>query len=122
MSRLKIVVSNTSVVIDPARVKLIEPVVRRPFEFVIPDVILARERADPGPYTAAELLALGFVKGALDAVNIRCARENFRQYRERLSLGNCFAWRLGLRSQISTGPFLAKRSAVAAARGLAHET
>jgi len=54
MSRLKIVVSDSSVVMDLAKVKLIEPVVRPPFEFVIPDVILAREPLDLGSYTAAQ--------------------------------------------------------------------
>jgi hypothetical protein len=46
MSRLKIVVSDSSVVMDLAKVKLIEPVLQLPFVFMIPDVILAHELLD----------------------------------------------------------------------------
>jgi hypothetical protein len=94
MSRPKIVVSDSSVVMDLARVKLIEPVVRLPFEFVIPDVILARDVHDLGPYTAEQLLRLGFVAGGLDGAQTRCARDYFLQHRRRLSFSDCFAWRL----------------------------
>ncbi|WP_425988587.1 hypothetical protein [Afipia sp. DC4300-2b1] len=94
MSRPKIVVSDSSVVMDLAKVRLVEPVLKLPFEFVIPDVILARDVADLGPYTAARLLRLGFVAGELDGAQTRCARDYFLQHRRQLSLSDCFAWRL----------------------------
>jgi len=93
MSRLKIVVSDSSVVMDLAKVRLIEPVLQLPFEFMIPDVILAQELLDLGAYTAKGLLDLGFVQGELDGGNSRQAREYFAKNR-RLSLNDCFAWRL----------------------------
>lgn len=93
MSRLKIVVSDSSVVMDLAKVRLIEPVLQLPFEFMIPDVILAQELLDLGAYTAKDLLDLGFVQGELDGGNSRQARDYFAQNR-RLSLNDCFAWRL----------------------------
>ncbi len=79
---------------DLAKVRLVEPVVRLPFEFVIPDVVLARDVLDFGPYSAAGLLQLGFVAGALDGAQTRCARDYFLQHRQQLSLSDCFAWRL----------------------------
>jgi hypothetical protein len=93
MSRLKIVVSDSSVVMDLAKVRLIEPVLQLPFEFMIPDVILAEELLDLGAYTAKGLLALGFVQGELDGGDSRQARDYFAKNR-RLSLNDCFAWRL----------------------------
>lgn len=93
MSRLKIVVSDSSVVMDLAKVKLIEPVLQLPFEFMIPDVILAQELLDLGTYSAKSLLDLGFVQGELDGSNSRQARDYFSKHR-RLSMNDCFAWRL----------------------------
>lgn len=93
MSRLKIVVSDSSVIMDLAKVRLIEPVLKLPFEFMIPDVILAQELLDLGSYTAAMLLELGFVQGELDGSESRLARNYFATHR-RLSLNDCFAWRL----------------------------
>ena len=93
MSRLKIVVSDSSVVMDLAKVRLIEPDLKLPFEFMIPDVILAQELLDLGAYTAKGLLDLGFVQGELDGGNSRQARNYFAKCRS-LSLNDCFAWRL----------------------------
>lgn len=93
MSRLKIVVSDSSVVMDLVKVRLIEPVLQLPFEFMIPDVILAQELLDLGAYTAKGLLDLGFVQGELDGGDSRQARDYFARNR-RLSLNDCFAWRL----------------------------
>jgi hypothetical protein len=93
MSRPKIVVSDSSVVMDLAKVRLIEPVLQLPFEFMLPDVILAQELLDLGAYTAKGLLDLGFVQGDLNGDDSRQARDYFAKNR-RLSLNDCFAWRL----------------------------
>jgi hypothetical protein len=94
MSRPKIVVSDLSVVRDLAEVKLIGPIIGLPFEFVIPDVILARDLVDLCTHSAADLLRLGFVEGALDGAETRCARDYFLQHRRRLGFCDCLAWRL----------------------------
>ena len=60
MTRLKIVVSDSSVLMDLAKVHLIEATIALPFEFVIPDVMVAGELLDLGSYTAADLVRLGF--------------------------------------------------------------
>ena len=93
MSRLKIVVSDSSVVMDLAKVRLIEPALNLPFDFMIPDVILAQELLDLGSYTAQGLIDLGFVPGELDGGDSRLALDYFSKNR-RLSLNDCFAWRL----------------------------
>lgn len=94
MRRLKIVVSNGSVLVDLTKARLIEPVVSLPFEFMIPDVILAHDLLDLGTYTAAKLLDLGFVKGALEGADARCATDYFLENRRKLSFNDCFAWRM----------------------------
>lgn len=91
---LKIVVSNSSVLMDLAKVRLIEAAIALPFEFVIPDVMIAGELLDLGSYTAADLVRLGFKEGRLDGSATRQASDYFRQYRRHLSLNDCFAWRL----------------------------
>jgi hypothetical protein len=78
---------------DLAKVRLIEPVLKLPFEFMIPDVILAQELLDLGTYTAKRLIELGFIQGELEGDDSRRARDYFCANR-RLSLNDCFAWRL----------------------------
>lgn len=94
MTRLKIVVSDSSVLMDLAKVRLIEPVLALPFEFVIPDVMLAQELLDLGTYKTTGLVRLGFKVGSLDGSDTLQATSYFRQHRQRLSLNDCFAWRL----------------------------
>lgn len=93
-NRLKIVVSDSSVLMDLAKTGLIEPTVALPFEFMIPDVMLATELLDLGRYKAKDLAKLGFQIGALDGAETVNAVGYFRQHRAQLSLNDCFAWRL----------------------------
>jgi hypothetical protein len=92
--RLKIVVSDSSVLMDLAKTELIEPTLALPFEFIIPDVILASELLDLGWYKPDDLERLGFQIGALEGAEAQHAMSYFRQYRTHLSLNDCFAWRL----------------------------
>ena len=94
MTRLKIVVSDSSVLMDLAKVGLIEAALALPFDFMIPDVMIAAELLDLGRYTAAGLLELGFRSGSLEADDTSRALEYFREHRRQLSLNDCFAWRL----------------------------
>lgn len=94
MTRLKIVVSDSSVLMDLAKVRLIEATIALPFEFVIPDVMVAGELLDLGSYTSADLVRLGFKEGSLDSCATRQAIDYFHQHRRHLSLNDCFAWRL----------------------------
>ncbi len=96
-TRLKIIVSDSSVLMDLAKVRLLEATVALPFEFMIPDVMLATELLDLGSYHPSELVGLGFRKGQLDGTGTRQASIYFRQHRQHLSLNDCFAWRLAER-------------------------
>jgi len=99
-TRPKIVVSDSSVLMDLAKAELIEATLALPFEFMIPDVILAAELLDLGRYTAAGLLKLGFKRGGLEGADVATALGYYRQHRTQLSLNDCFAWRL---AEVSRG-------------------
>jgi hypothetical protein len=93
-NRLKIVVSDSSVLMDLAKTELIEPTIALPFEFMIPDVMLAKELLDLGCYKPKDLAGLGFRIGTLEGAEAVSAMGYFRQHRAQLSLNDCFAWRL----------------------------
>jgi hypothetical protein len=79
---------------DLAKTELIEPALALPFEFMLPDVMLAKELLDLGRYKPGELTSLGFRIGELDGAEAGRAIGYFRQHRKHLSLNDCFAWRL----------------------------
>ena len=91
---MKIVISDSSVLMDLAKTELIEPVLALPFEFMIPDVMLAQELLDLGRYKPDQLVQLGFKIGRLDGAESARAITYFRQHRLQLSVNDCFAWRL----------------------------
>lgn len=93
-TRPKIVVSDSSVLMDLAKAELIEPTLALPFEFMIPDVMLAKELLDLGRYKPRDLVRLGFRIGSLEGAETLQATAYFRQHRTQLSLNDCFAWRL----------------------------
>lgn len=89
--RLKIVVSDSSVVMDLAKGRLIEAALALPYEFVIPDVMLAQEMLDLGAYTSTDLLRLGFRLGELDGDGVAQAFRHYHTHQKDLSLNDCFA-------------------------------
>ena len=56
MPPYQIVVSDSSVILDLAKTRLIEATLALPFAFVIPDVILDQELLDLGTYSVADLV------------------------------------------------------------------
>lgn len=74
MNRLKIVVSDASVLMDLAKVRLIEATLALPFDFVIPESILLNELLDLGAYTGNGLIRLGFRTAALEPADTALAR------------------------------------------------
>jgi hypothetical protein len=89
-----IVISDSSVLTDLAKTELVEPVLALPFEFMIPDVMLARGLLDLGRYKPDQLVQLGFKIGHLDGMESARAIAYFRRHRLQLSPNDCFAWRL----------------------------
>jgi hypothetical protein len=96
-TRLKIVVSDSSVVMDLAKGRLIEATLALPYEFVIPDVMLAQELLDLGSYTSTDLLRLGFKLGELDGDGVGDALRQYQDHHRDLSLNDCFALTLAQR-------------------------
>lgn len=87
----RIVISDSSVLMDLAKSGLVEATVLLPFEFVIPDVMVAEELLDLGDYTAVQLLALGFREGSLDGKGVATAFAYAGEFRAELSRQDCFA-------------------------------
>lgn len=87
----RIVISDSSVLMDLAQTGLVEAVLRLPFDFVIPDVMVAEELLDLGAYTGPQLLALGFKEGSLDGQGVTRAFAYTSEFRAQLSRQDCFA-------------------------------
>ena len=87
---MRIVINDSSALIDLAKVRLIESLLRLPYEFVIPDVIYTDELLRLKHYRREELLDLGFVIGALDGPRAKMAFDYSRRY-SAPSLNDCFA-------------------------------
>jgi predicted nucleic acid-binding protein len=87
---MRVVISDSSALIDLAKVRLIESTLALPFEFVIPDVIFANELIDLKHYEREQLLELGFRTGSLDGEKVGKAFQYGTHYKP-LSVHDCFA-------------------------------
>jgi len=63
---MPVIINDSSVIIDLAKVRLIEPVLGLPYAFYIPDVLYHNELLSLGSHTREELLEAGFILGELD--------------------------------------------------------
>ena len=90
---MRVIVSDSSALIDLAKANLIEAAFSLPFEFKVPDVLLADELIDLGPYTVDKLLATGLVAGSLDGTGVEKALAYAARY-PALSINDCFALEL----------------------------
>lgn len=84
---MKVLVSDTSVLIDLERGSFLETSFRLPFEFAVPDLLYERELKD---YAGDDLLKLGLRVEELDGDGIARAL-SYRAQRPSLSLPDCFA-------------------------------
>ena len=87
---MRVVISDSSVLIDLAKVKLIEITLALPYEFIIPDVIFADELIDLQHYKREQLLELGFKTGSLDGKQVGIALQYGFNYKP-LTTNDCFA-------------------------------
>ena len=90
---MKVIVSDTSVIIDLAKVRLIEPAFALPYDFIVPDVMYADEWLDLGSYEREDLLACGLSISVLDSNGVEIAYQYGETYR-RLSVYDRFAMAL----------------------------
>ena len=84
---MRVLVSDTSVLIDLERGSLLEASFRLPFRFSVPDLLYERELKDWG---GEDLIRLGLSVEELDGDGVQRARA-YRQQMPALSLADCFA-------------------------------
>ena len=87
---MRVVISDSSVLIDLAKARLIENTLALPYEFVIPDVIFADELIDLRHYRKEQLLELGFKTGSLTGEQVRTVLQYSVNYKP-LTANDCFA-------------------------------
>ena len=84
---MKVLVSDTSVLVDLERGSLVEPVFRLPFEFTVPDLLYERELREHG---GPEFVRLGLRVEELDGNGVSLALGHLRK-RRALSVPDSFA-------------------------------
>jgi predicted nucleic acid-binding protein len=87
---MRIIVSDSSCIIDLGKCRLIRAVLQLPYTFVMPDVLFADELVHFSPVQKDELRALGLQVVELDPQGTRRAFEHSAQYRA-LTANDCFA-------------------------------
>ena len=92
---MKVLVSDTSVLIDLERGTLLESVFGLPARFAVPDLLYERELKDHG---GPAFLDLGLSVLELDGAGVQRAIANHTRFK-RLSLPDCIALELAQRSQ-----------------------
>jgi hypothetical protein len=89
---MKVLVSDTSVLVDLERGELIESCFRLPFEFAVPDLLYRREIA---PYGGPSLLKLGLRVEELTPAELEAA-QSVQGSHPKLSLPDTYAYALAL--------------------------
>lgn len=87
---MRVLVSDSSVLLEMAKRGLLEAMFRLPFEFAVPDVLFEEELIDLGTYSRDDLRRYGLRVEELDAVGVTTAL-SCQARRRRLSLVDCFA-------------------------------
>ncbi|ABK43875.1 conserved hypothetical protein [Magnetococcus marinus MC-1] len=87
---VRILVSDSSVLIEFSKRGLLEEMFRLPFDFVVPDLLFEEELIDLGQYSRDDLLQFGLGIEALDPIGVTTAL-SYQSRRSRLSLVDCFA-------------------------------
>ena len=115
---MRIIVSDTSCIIDLGKSSLVRAVLQLPYTFVMPDVLFDDELLNFGPIRKDELRALGFQVVELDPQGTSRAFEHFAQH-QALAIHDCFA--LALAEQTADCVLLTSDSAlrrIASERGI----
>ena len=86
---MKVLVSDTSVLIDLERGEFLEAIFRLPLSFVVPDLLYERELKD---YTGPDLIRYGLHVQELDSVGLTLAIDYYRKHKKVLSLPDVFAF------------------------------
>lgn len=88
---MRIIVSDTSCIIDLGKGRLIRAMLRLPYSFVMPDVLFENELIDFGPVKRDELRRLGLHVIELDGAGTERALAHFTEHQRSLTARDCFA-------------------------------
>jgi predicted nucleic acid-binding protein len=111
---MRIIVSDSSCIIDLGKSSLIRAALQLPYTFIMPDVLFENELLDFGPVGKDELRALGFQVVEIDSQGTGRAFEHAAQY-PTLAANDCFALALAeqtVNSILLTGDGVLRRIAV----------
>jgi len=87
---VRVLVSDSSVLIEFSKRGLLEEMFRLSFEFVVPDLLFEEELIDLGEYSRDDMVRFGLGVEALDPIGVKTAL-SYQSRRRRLSLVDCFA-------------------------------
>ena len=116
---MKVLVSDSSILIEFSKRELLDKIFQLEFEFAVPDLLFHEELIDLGSHTRSDLLGLGLRVEALDAKGMEDAI-SYQAERPALSLVDSFALALAAHQG---WPLLTEdrtMRSVADAKGIAH--
>jgi hypothetical protein len=87
---VRVLVSDSSVLIEFSKRGLLEEMFHLPFEFAVPDLLFEEELIDLGAYSRDDLHRFGLRVESLDPIGVTTA-QSYQLRRRRLSLVDCFA-------------------------------
>ena len=87
---MRVLVSDSSVLIEFAKRELLDKMFDLPFEFAVPDLLFDQELIDLGQYSRQDLLDFGLRVEALNSEGVMTAIA-YQSRRRALSLVDCFA-------------------------------
>ena len=97
---MKVLVSDSSVLIEFSKRELLDTMFGLDFEFAVPDLLFNEELIDLGPYSRRDLLGLGLRVESLDPGGVEAAIA-YQSERPALSLVDSFALALAIRQRMA---------------------
>ena len=88
--RMKVLVSDSSVLIEFSKRELLDKIFELEYQFAVPDLLFNEELIDLGQYSRQDLVTFGLLIEALDPDGVAMAI-SYQSRRSALSLVDCFA-------------------------------
>ena len=116
---MKVLVSDSSILIEFSKRELLDKIFQLKFEFAVPDLLFHEELIDLGAYSRRDLLGLGLRVESLDAEGVEVAIA-YQSERPALSLVDSFALALATRRGWRLLTEDRTMRSVAESKGIAH--
>ena len=116
---MKVLVSDSSILIEFSKRELLDKIFQLEFEFAVPDLLFHEELIDLGAYSRRDLLGLGLRVESLDAEGVEVAIA-YQSERPALSLVDSFALALAERQGWHLLTEDRTMRSVAQSKGIAH--